>query len=481
VGFPLRRRLAYRLLASDRAAVLAERAVDLIRRWAGPRAALGLVERFGARVVWSGWPHHVRGWTELHAADLYWRLRRRAGGQPPSAPPPKKKTREEPPSERWRVGLIGPFRGLLGFERRLFERAPDHVELFVYDMEYEHSFASYLDRPGVTYRPLTDRAAGGPASPGANDWADRAAACINGDRLDTLLHFNPKPSAYSLMDRLDTRCVVNVCTGSELLHHERVDVQIYAQPEAGYRLEGRRLVCDVTNRPVGRHVVVPGWVMYDARGLEGETVVPWRARQPLIVCHGSLYKLNSPPFLAMLTRLLNEDASLEFVYMGRDRGNALRAIEAHFSREGAAGRAHYDGSFEPARDPDGRVAEPGWERLVGHLRRARLAPNPWPVGGGSARVEAYLLGAPTVHMALGPEGASPSHCSLIDLPALLVRSATARGPEEYLTLCRRCLTDEAFANDVMREQRAVACHVTDATAYWDQVGRHYRTWLSERP
>ena len=157
-------------------------------------------------------------------------------------------------------------------------------------------------------------------------------------------------------------------------------------------------------------------------------------------------------------------------------------IRDSLARAGLRDRFRYEGEFLPIRGDDGAVDGPGWQRVVDLLRRARLAPNPWPVGGASARVEAYLCGAPSVHIALRNDPASwgRPQPTLVDLPALGVERGSVRTPDEYVALCRRCLTDEAFADALARDQLAVARHVTDPHAYWRQLRDCHRWWLERR-
>ena len=124
----------------------------------------------------------------------------------------------------------------------------------------------------------------------------------------------------------------------------------------------------------------------------------WIERENLIVFHGSLYKLASYPFLSLLFELLLEDKHLEFVFMGRGDDKLLSKIFQWAKEKGVDSRVHYEGHFSPVRNNEGIIDDPGWEKLKGYLLKARLAPNPWPIGGGSARFEAYLSGAPMVHM-----------------------------------------------------------------------------------
>src|SRR5207249_546271 len=118
------------------------------------------------------------------------------------------------------------------------------------------------------------------------------------------------------------------------------------------------------------------------------------------------------------------------------------------------GQVRYEGSFSGLRGSDGHIDDPGWKRLVSLLGRARLSPDPWPVGGGSSRVESYLLGTPCVHMGVRFDPASwgrPQY-SECEVPALLIPSGTAYSWDEYRSLCKKCLYDKAFADALVAEQ-----------------------------
>ncbi|MFQ5349737.1 MAG: hypothetical protein ACE5EG_04755, partial [Thermoanaerobaculia bacterium] len=178
---------------------------------------------------------------------------------------------------------------------------------------------------------------------------------------------------------------------------------------------------------------------------------------------------------------LEDDPDLRFVFWGRDDGDSLGRINNHFRRRSLSEQVHYEGAYVVRREAGSGVPDPGWRSLVACLERARLAPNPWPVGGGSSRFEAYLCGSPTVHMGIDYERAREGgrEHTLIEVPDLLVPTATAFDPGDYLRLCRRCLYEESFATRVQQEQLAVARKVGDAEAWWQQLLRCHATWLQE--
>lgn len=435
----------------------------------GPPAAAAAIEALAARIVWSGWPRDARGWVNVSASALCWRLRRAFN---PAAGPAAASRPARPESARLRVGCFGAFSGLLGFARGFFEHAPASIDLYVYDVQYRDRLATYIRDSVSTYRPMVPSA--------GEHWIRDAAQSINDDDLDVLINVHPKADAYRLLDLADTPCVVNICTGSDLVHHRRVGFHLHAQPEVDFVPASHALRCTVTGRPMtGR--VYDAWMLYDLRDIDLDVPLqPWSARRPLVVAHGSLYKFTSRTFLDVIFALLADDAKVELVLVGKDTGGALTAILEHATRKGVASRVHHAGSFEHLRDARGdEESQDGWHALRELLATARLAPNPWPVGGGSARFEAFALGVPSIHLRMptGRRAWCRTDGTVVDLPALTVERGTAHSPREYGELCRRALYDGVFADALARQQREVARKVSDPGAYWQQLLSCHRDWV----
>jgi hypothetical protein len=397
-----------------------------------------------ALFVWSGWPHQTRGWINLDASRFVRRVRREGIRTTPKRAPRK-------PDGPLRVGVLGAFSGLLTLAREHFEDAPEEVELHVLDLGYEGRYARYLEPVAASYA--------------TGDLAEAAAD------LDVLYVVDSGRAADEVLDAATTPCVVAFSTGSNLLHHEKVDFHLYPQPEADYFLRGERLFCGTTRAPFGDELVYPAFFLYDRAGIEPGP--PWAEREPLVLVHGSLFKAASEPFLEAILPLA------EVVLMGRTSDDELEVVRHVARRHGVEGSVHYEGAFSGLRGADGSRDDPGWQKLLGYLRRARLAPDPWPIGGAAARVEAYAAGVPTAHLAVRFDEASwgRRQQSLLEVEALLVPEATARTPEEYRSLCERCLHDGDFAEAVAAAQALVCERVTDPRAYWLQLVEAHRDWL----
>jgi hypothetical protein len=438
-------RVLYRVLASPRAV----RAGGALARRDGGDV---LLARLGGLFVWSGWPHQERGWINLDASRYVQRVRRAATTRRVAAKSPPRE-----PDGPLRVGVLASFSGLLTLAREHFESAPEEVELHALDLGFEGRHAHYLEPVASSY---------------ATEELAEAAS-----ELDVLFLVGRGRDVDEVLDAARTPCIASFSTGSDLVHHEKIDFHLYPQPEADYFLRDHGLFCGTSRTRFGDELVYPAFFLYDRRGLDPEARTPWSEREPLVLVHGSLFKAAGEPFLDAVLPLLRDGA--ELVLMGRASGDDLAVVDRVARRHGVASRVHYEGSFSGTRGAHGVRDEPGWEKLVDYLQRARLAPDPWPIGGGAARVEAYAAGVPSVHLAVRFDKASwgRRQHSLLEVEALHVEEATARTPDEYRRLCERCLVDGAFAEAVAAAQATVCARVTDASAYWLQLVRAHQDWL----
>ncbi len=423
------------------------------------------------------WPTRIRGYVNLHFARFWWRLERHVQR---ARPLPSQRPRQPAPM-RPRVGCVGELAKLTGFPPPFFAAAHDAVELHLFDLQYRGAHASFLERTAASYTasPLGRRSVYSDLA--YRDHLGRLAEAINSRQLDLLLIIFHGTLVSYLVDRVDTPCIFNLCTGSDILHHPKVSYQLHAQPESHFFVDNGRLYSTFTRSHLGDQPVLSAPLHYDLRGIDPRSARAWSLRRPLIFLHGRLYKLAARGFLAALFEIMRDDPELELVYMGADDGGAQALIEAVAARWRLDGRVRFAGEFGHLRLAEGRVEDPGWAQCRSYLQTARLAPNPWPFGGGSTRFEAYASGAPAVHLEMATAGAGGwrRDRSVVDVPQLRVESGTAGDVAEYQELCRRCLYDEQFATRLVEEQLRVVPRVSDAAAWWAQVREYYRRWRSD--
>ena len=438
------------------------RLLAIISRRITEEGLLAFAER---RLVVSGWPHQSQGWVNLHLSRFVWRVRlqlmRRC-----RVP----KSFQETSHALLRIGFVGHLSGLLGCPPGLFQACPSNVELYIFDVEFQGHLAP-LEDVATKYFPakLADMFS-------EPERVASLAAAINASNLDMLVNLEWRRPAYELLDGVTTPCIANYNFGSDFVYHEKIDVQLYWQPEADYLIQGSQLFCCTDERTVPFAHIREIRGFYDRRDVDPLSVRPWTEREPVIVFHGSLNKLEGGAYLTTVFDLLFQDEALQFIYMGKDNGAALKYVTERAKRAGVEGRVHYEGEFSFLRGEDGAIEDPGWAKMLSYLGRSRLAPDPWPMGGGSSRFEAYLAGTPTVHMGLRVDRASwrRRQHSVCELPCLLVPSGTAETIEEYLSLCRKCLYDEAFADALAAAQLNVAQLLCDPEPWWDDLLKTYQ-------
>lgn len=424
--------------------------------------------RFWELVVSSGWPRRQRGWVNIDFARFVWRVRRRMASAPSSRPRRPRRAG----AEALRVACVGPFAHLTSYGTPAFflPNVPG-LELHVFEFEYRGiPPSSYLAGRVPHYR-----------SYAVEDRVDALAADVNALRPDLVLVFRTlEREAYELVDRLDAPCVAFIPTGSGILYHPGVDFTLLAQPEADYFVRDNRLFSGLAHAYSGGERVFSGGSFFDRGSLDPSGVPGWSDREPKVVVHGSLYKAAAPVFLEVLLGLLQADDSLTLVLMGKDDGRALDSIRAAAGRRGVEGRVVYEGAFSYVRGASGEIEDPKRTQMFEHLRTARLAPNPFPTGGGSSRVEAYGSGAPSVHMALrdDPQSWGKPQLTTVDAPFLNVEGGTATSLDEYTELCRRCLYDATSADRLAAAQAAAFLRLTDPNRWWRELLGFYRAWLA---
>jgi hypothetical protein len=382
---------------------------------------------------------------------------------------PQRTPRQAP--ERLRVGVLANLSSTLIVVRSFFEQAPDHVDLFVFDVAGADAIPGYLTTGAAGY-----------ASFDADD-VERIAAAIEAADLDILLADVYKADAYAVFDRITTPCVVDFGGTVQFVFHDAVAYRYYYLAQADYLVRDGLLRSTAARAPVSRIPVYEAPQLFEERGLGNPSPRPWREREPLVVYHGKLYKATTPEYLDAVLGLLAEDDELELVLLGRDGGGALGRIEAAAQRAGIADRVHYEGQFFVRRNEAGEIDDPSWLRLADVLGRARLAPDPWPVAGGCARVEAYLAGAPVAHMGIRTDRGAwgrPQPALTAEHPAVVVERGTAYDVAGYRALCRRLLSDEAFADELAADQRALAAQLVDARRWWTHFLECYADWLGAR-
>lgn len=449
----------------------AARAADsslLVGVWA---ATAGLVRRMlgaAAEQAWLDLPVKATGLpfirlgvvTNLHSYGLRMRLRYRREA--------RKATAKRVPhalGRPLRVGLVGELLPWGGKPVTLVEQFPVGQKLFVFDVGKDRTFYQFASKPDVfvqRYDVVNSEAT-----------FFKVAEDINAANLDVLvLAMFDASDACKVLDRVNTPCIIYFMMSIYPIFSKKVDYSLFMLPNRHFYLRKYKLFSDYTGRylPSERMYPLKMFSFADC-SLPVEQNPLWMERENLIVFHGSVErKLEYAQYLKVITELLQEDPALRLAYLGPgDR----EAVQAHFAQHGLLDRVEDCGCVTP----DTAEAR---EAILSLLRRGRLAPDPWPHGGGRARIEAYWAGIPTVHLRMPVGGRiewEKHSLNQVDLPYIEVSTGTADDYDEYKRLCKCCLYNEAFANTLIEEQYAVARRAVDSAAWWEDVFDSYKHWL----
>ena len=146
-----------------------------------------------------------------------------------------------PKAAGYELELSARLGGLLGFPKEVFKAKPTDLDLYFFDIAYLDKRATYLAPLGEGYQSFD---LDSPESYEAN--LLRAGEYINESRLDFLVNIYYWLPAYDLLNLCTTPCVANICTGSDLVHHEKISFQLYPQPEADFFIEGKYIYSGLT-------------------------------------------------------------------------------------------------------------------------------------------------------------------------------------------------------------------------------------------
>jgi hypothetical protein len=225
-------------------------------------------------------------------------------------------------------------------QKPLFCNLPDDIWLYIFDMrhpdEYREYTAQYL-KDLVHYYELFDD---NPLS------VNKMINAINASELDLVININYNLQSFLIIDQLDTPCIVHLCSGTDLFHHDKIAFHLHAQPQSDYFIKNGHLFSTATHSYFNNQLVFPIGAVYDTRDLLSEEAPSWKEREPLIFWHGSLYKFASAPFLEILMRLMSDDKDLYLVFAGRDdqsRKKGMKDIIPVFKKWKVTERAHYLG------------------------------------------------------------------------------------------------------------------------------------------
>lgn len=282
------------------------------------------------------------------------------------------------------------------------------------------------------------------------------------EHFDICIYAMNSVDASRFVERSRATTDVYLCTGSIPALANRTLLNLWVQDQCDLRQTSDGLNSLYTGLLPGIHSrsFAP---FYDSRGMG--TLRVEASRERLIFVHGSLYKFRHPSYLTTISNVLRRVSDARFVFAGSGTQEHLNEITQHFRREGVNSRVDYAGHL-----PVGQGDAGQFSNLAELLGRAAAYANPWPVGGGSSRIEAYGMGTPVVHLGMdGSRLTRPSQTqTCVDVPALNVHELTAFSVKAYEQRLHSLLVDGS-GKEKIDTQFKVFNELTSPENWWGRL------------
>jgi len=368
-----------------------------------------------------------------------------------------------------RIGFIAPFANLLGFPQELFEKYPDNVDLFTYDVTriYDNpasafaTFSQYrdLDLPLGPYYDSSD--------------CTETARRINEDQLDGLIQFRCKWDAGLLLDQVTTPNILSINCGSAPQIHDKIRYQSFVQKEYPFTIRDGYVYDLNRDAYYSKDFKVSSDLFYfDKRGIEPiePSLDVIRNKKNQIIFTGSSYKLNSGIFAEVICSVLKKDKTLRFLYYIRGTPDVQESVANQFKRHGVLGQTEHRGHYTNWKDDEGNlVDQEGWNRARHDMEESRLFMNSFPMCGASSVFEQFVLCTPVVHLNLRDEEWDPE-LQYVKLEMLLTETGTAKSVSKYEDLCAAVLKDDDLAFKIIEEQHRLVMNKWGNPAhFWNEI------------
>ncbi len=386
---------------------------------------------------------------------------------------------------RIKVGFFG---SLATPNKDLFIQRPENVELYVYDNQQVNGIRSQwletctdkyycFNRMGKVnekiekgYLPINHKVES------RTKELSLLVKQINSDELDVLINIGGISKDWDLLvNRANSRKILNYATGSIISFNPKVDMDIFMQPQKYYTVKGRGVYCDLLEKYFNNIKLKEFAYVFNHRDIDIDENLPLEERKKRIVYHGNLYKLYNKAVLDLIKELLKRDQDFEFVFFGANQKNYLKKTLAFFEKSGVSKQVKYLGVFSNAANPQGLYDSESWKEMCKVIRESRLYVDPWPICGGNTVYQAYMLGVPCVSMKLRKTEdikKMSKEETLVEVSGLEAMGNFVKTQEEFKELCVRILEDEIFSKKLIEAQYRCAKKLSGDEAYkefWEMI------------
>ena len=369
-----------------------------------------------------------------------------------------------------KIGFVGIFGNQANFSKAFFECVPTGMQVYLYDLIrinprnliLEPGTEMFNDSKKITYWKTPQLK---PYHISTKNY-DRVISKINNDKLDILV-WATGTYAMPILDFMKTPVIIPFNTNGLLLPHSKCKIQMFVQHPWPYTIKNKK-VLNLESKKTLKTPLVYDAFLFNPRG----TALCWpklfKSRKKQLFFAGNLRKLYSGGFGKVIGIVLRKNPEYKLVYYGNMDSENKKQIESYLFREKIVRQAEYRGLYSVNYNKYGQIIENGTIcQAMNDLFDSRLFMNTFPISGARSAIEGYFARVPVVHMAADDNNwLENRHYVPFRIPSILTPTGTASSLEEYVAKCLQILSNDDFAQTIIKEQHVILRKVANPKRFW---------------
>ena len=268
-------------------------------------------------------------------------------------------------------------------------------------------------------------------------------------------------TANKFLSLLSTKSLI-FTFGNLFLAHPKAKLQSKVQLPKSYSIKNNKLISYKSNYSFFNYTFFPDLFFYDPRDIDIDYKIRERKKN-IIFTHGRLSLIEQFEFLNAVSEILKKDKKRTFYFMGiDDTGSSLTNIMNFFKDKQLENRIKYLGYFSFSKENSTTITDKNWDKCKMFLKKSSIYLNTFPMGMGSSRMEAFMLGLPVVDL----EDPILQHAKLESVSKIL---ATAKNIDDYISIADSIFKDKDLSKQIVLEQYKIIEKFCDGILFWKKV------------
>lgn len=270
-------------------------------------------------------------------------------------------------------------------------------------------------------------------------------------------------TANKFLSLLSTKSLI-FTFGNLFLAHPKAKLQSKIQLPKSYSIKNNKLISYKNNYSFLNYIFFPDLFFYDPRDIDIDYKIRER-KQNIFFTHGRLSLIGQFEFLNTVSEILKKDKKRTFYFMGiDDTSTSLTNIINFFKDKELENRIKYLGYFSFSKENSITITDKNWDKCKMFLKKSSIYLNTFPMGMGSSRMEAFMLGIPVVDL-------EDPILQYAKLESVSKELATAKNTIEYINIANEILKNKEFSREVSLEQYNIVKNFSDGVEFWKKVDK----------